>query len=81
MITISSNCKIVEKLEIIFIHNQRNERNEEIAEEIKKFLEAISRNDSLKEAMRILNFEAYATEVMIGLVSSFFNLEELRIVD
>jgi len=81
MIRISSSCKSVEKLEIIFLHTHRADKNEEYAEEIKMFLEAIGNSESLRDSMKYLTFEANATEVMVGLISSFYNLEVLKIID
>ena len=45
------------------------------------FLQAIGANDSLKDSMRTIIFDSMATEIMIGLVSSFYNLETLKIID
>ena len=79
--SISSNCKTVERLEIIFIRSHRNEKNEDYANEIKKFLVAIGSNESLKDSMKTIIFDSMASEIMVGLVSSFYNLETLKIID
>lgn len=50
-------------------------------DEIKKFLESIGDNETLKESMKTLVFDSHATEIMVGLVTSFHNLETLELID
>ncbi|CAI2366065.1 unnamed protein product [Moneuplotes crassus] len=79
--SISKFCKTVERFEVIFLRSNRIERNEQYAEEIKNFLQAISDQETLKESMKVVKFDSYGTEIMVGLISGFKNLEELKIVD
>ena len=81
LIAISDLWRTVEKIEIVFLNSNRNEKNELYAEEIKTFLDVISESESLRESMRIIKFDSYAIEIMIGLISCFHSLTELNIVD
>lgn len=81
LISVSKNCKNVSKFSVVFLRAHRNEKNEEYAEEIKIFLEAISVNESLNESMKEIIFDSSANEIMVGLVSSFYKLQVLKIVD
>ncbi|CAI2364143.1 unnamed protein product [Moneuplotes crassus] len=81
LIAVGNICKTVEKLEVTFLRSNRNEKNELYADEIKTFLEAIGESDTLKDSMKVLKFDSYCTEIMIGLIAGFYNLEELKISD
>lgn len=81
LISIADLCKTVEVLEINFLVSNRNDKNEAYAEEIKTFLEVISEEKMLRESMRVIKFDSYAIEIMLGLIADFENLEVLKIID